>query len=126
VRFKRFATSDCRDLAHLESEHDVLGHGEVREQRIALEHHRDVAPRRGKAGHVAPVDQDAAGVSDLEPGNEPQRRRLAAAGGAEQHVEGSALERKREPVDRAHIPVGGRPMLGYALGDDGRHERAPV
>ena len=48
------------DLAHLESEHDVLGHGQVREQRVALEHHRDVAPRRRKAGHVAPVDQDAA------------------------------------------------------------------
>ena len=35
------------------------------------------------AGHVAPVDEYLAGVGGLEPGDDPQRGRLAAAGRAE-------------------------------------------
>ena len=34
------------DAPHAQAEQDVLGHGEVRKQRVALEHHRDVALRR--------------------------------------------------------------------------------
>ena len=34
--------------------------GEVREERVGLEHHRDAALRRGHVGHVAPADEERA------------------------------------------------------------------
>ena len=51
-----------RHAAHPQPEHDVLGDRKVREQRVALEHHRDVALRRRQRRDVAPADQDAAAV----------------------------------------------------------------
>ena len=72
-----------------------------------------------------PPMQDAPAVGLLEPGDQAQRRRLAAAGRAEQHVERAVVEREREPVDGAHLAVGGRPVLADVLGGDGRHDELP-
>ena len=107
-------------LAHAQAEHDVLGDRQMRKQRVALEHHRDVALRRRQPRDVAAVDRDAAAVGRLEAGDQPQRRRLAAARRAEQHVERAGVERERQPVDGAHLAVGGRPVLADVLDDDGR------
>ena len=65
-----------------------------------------------------PADPDAALVGDLEPGDQAQRRRLAAARRAEQHVERALVELERDAVDGAHLAVGGRPVLARAFDGD--------
>src|SRR5207237_10707661 len=47
-----------RRLPHLEPVADVLPHGHVRIERVALEDHCDVAPPRREVGDVAPADAD--------------------------------------------------------------------
>jgi hypothetical protein len=61
----------------------IVAHVHVREQRIVLEHHGDVAAagRHGRNVPLADVHRTAGG--GLEAGDRPQQRRLAAAGGAE-------------------------------------------
>ena len=49
------------DLRHFQRKGDVLGHRHVRIERVALEHHRDVALAGSQRGDVLAVDQDAAG-----------------------------------------------------------------
>ena len=69
------------------------------------------------------ADADAPLVRDLEARDQTQRGRLAAARGAEQHVERAFVEGEREPIDGAHLAVGGRPVLADVFGGDGRHDR---
>ena len=83
----------------------VFQHAHVRKQRIALEHHRHVAPGGGARGHVLVADQDGAGGGQLEPGQHPQDRRLAAAGGAEQRHQGSRADGERDVVDGDDVAV---------------------
>jgi hypothetical protein len=102
-------------LAHFQRKRRILKHVHVRPDGVGLEHHAETAPVRG--------DEDACGrgIDDpiahrnftnarpLEPGNRPERRRLAASARAEQ--------RKETPLvhGEAHIlhglddvtPVGG-------------------
>ena len=67
------------DLGQLQREAHVLAHGHVRVERVVLEDHGDVAVLgRAVVDHVAADLQLAAG-DVLEPGDHPQRRRLAAA-----------------------------------------------
>jgi hypothetical protein len=79
---------------HDEPVPDVLEHRHVREQRVALEHHRHVALGRADVGHVAPADQDASRRRQLETGDKAQHRRLAAARGPQQRD-----QRRRRDVD---------------------------
>ena len=59
--------SDRGTLAHLERERDVLGGGHVREQRVVLEHHPDVAAVGRHRGVISsPVDLDRALVRGQE------------------------------------------------------------
>ena len=46
-------------LANLERKGDVLEDRQMREQRVVLKHHADVAPMRRFVGHVAAIDADA-------------------------------------------------------------------
>ena len=86
-----------RQLGHFEREGDVLVHGHVRVERVALEHHGDVAVARIRRRDVLAVDEDPAGGRRVEAGENPQRRALAGAGRAEQREElaGLDLERRR-------------------------------
>ena len=86
-------------LLHLEVKADVLGHGHVRVQRIRLEDHRDVAILRRHIGDVTVTDQDVALVDRFEPGQHPQRRRLAAARRADQHEELAVADLEVERID---------------------------
>ena len=88
--------------------HDVLERGQVREERVLLEHEpdgtvvwRQVDAVRGVEPGLA-IDADPAVTRCVQAGNRPENRRLAAAGRAEdrQHVAGSAGEVDGEP-DRA-------------------------
>jgi hypothetical protein len=82
-----------------EPEGDVVVDAQEREQGVALEHGVDLALVRRGPGHVDPVEQDAAVGGLLEPGDQPQGGRLAAARGAEQ---GEELPAGHLQVDAVH------------------------
>jgi hypothetical protein len=89
----------------LEAERHVVEDRHEREQRVALEHRVDVALVRRHAGDVDPVEQDAARGRLLEPGDQPQGGRLAAAGRPEQREELPAGHRQVDIVDRGRVAV---------------------
>ncbi len=93
---------------------DVFQHRHVREQRIRLEHHADVALVGRAQRHVLAADQHAPARHRFESGNHPQRRRLAAARGAEQRDEFALRDLERHVVDGGHVAV----FLGDAFEDD--------
>jgi hypothetical protein len=68
-----------RALAQPEAEGDVLRNGHVRVQRIALEHHRDVAVALQHVVHPLAVDVEVAVGDVFQPGDHPQRGGLAAS-----------------------------------------------
>lgn len=77
-------------LAHAadaEGKGQVLGHGHVREQRIVLEHHADVALVRRDIVDRATGQEDFAGGGGFETGQHHQAGGLAGPGGAEQGEE---------------------------------------
>src|SRR5881409_346750 len=76
-----------RDLRVLEREGHVLVDRHVRVQRVALEHHRDVAILRIEVVHEAVSDVDLAFVRRLESCDAPQGRRLAASARSEEDDE---------------------------------------
>ena len=82
----------ARDLAHAQPVLDVLAHGHVREQRVVLEDRVDVACVRRTGRDVGARQLDASAVGLLEARDQPQRRRLARARGAEQREELAARE----------------------------------
>ena len=68
-------------------EGEVVVDGEVRVERVLLEHEGDVAPGRFRLRPVDPADADGARIGALEACREPQGRRLAGSRGSEQHHE---------------------------------------
>ncbi len=92
----RLGALALRDLLVLEPEGDVVGHVEVREERVALEHGVDVAAVRRRLRDVLAVEQDAPAGRPLEARDHAQRRRLAAAGGPDH---GEELARRHVHVD---------------------------
>ena len=91
----------------------------MREKRVVLEDHADVAPVGRHRRDRVVVDVDLAGGRDLEPGQHHQRRRLARAGGPEQRDELAGRDIERDVVDRDHGAV----SLLDAVEDDARAER---
>ena len=73
----------------------------MRIERIGLEHHGEAALRGTDIGHVLGVDQHLSGGDVLETGDEAQKRRLAAAGGADKHRELAVLDIEIDAVDDA-------------------------
>ena len=71
----------------LEREPDVSSHGHVRVQRVALEHHRDVAALGVDVVDDLIADRDRAFVGPFEPGDQSQYGRLAAARRSEEDEE---------------------------------------
>ena len=73
--------------AHGERQADIVGDRHVRVERVALEHHGDVAVACRQAVDPAAADGDAAAVVAFEPGDDAQQGRLAAARGPQQRQE---------------------------------------
>ena len=96
----RRAISALRRLAQLQAEAEVRAHGQVRVERVGLEDHRDVALARVEVGDVALADEDAAVGDLLDPRDQLQQRRLAAAGRADEHHELAVADLERDVVDR--------------------------
>ena len=71
----------------------------MRVERVVLEHHRDVALLRRLVSDVHVADVDVAHGDVLEPGDHPQQRRLAAAGGADEDDELAEPDVEADAVD---------------------------
>ncbi|MDF2808962.1 MAG: hypothetical protein K0S43_3908 [Cellulosimicrobium sp.] len=109
-------------LGEPERERDVLGHREVRVERVVLEHHREVALARRLLVDARAVDVELAGRDVLEPDDHAQDRRLPRAGRPDEDdelavgdVEVHAVHRE-EPVAVA---------LDDVLQGDRRHQLSP-
>ena len=87
-------------VAGAKRKRDVVEDGEMRIERVVLEHHRDVAGGRLEAVDPAIADPDRAGVELFEPRNEAQQRRLAAAGRPQQDEALAAFNFEIDAVDR--------------------------
>ena len=111
-----------REDRRAQREGEVLAHRHVRIERILLEDHRDVALRRGEAGHRAAADQDLAAVGAVEAGDQAQRRGLAGAGRAEQDDEGAVRDGHRHVVEGGVGAEG----LGDVGEDDLSHGEHPL
>ena len=90
----------------LEVEADVLADGHVRVERVGLEHHGDVAVLRRHVGDVTVADADRAVVDRFEPGEHPQRRRLAAARRSDEDEELAVVDVQIEVVDSRVVETG--------------------
>ena len=97
------------DAAHLQIEGDVVENGQMREERIALEHHRRSALDRRLADDHLVADPHLAGSGRLVARDHAQDRRLAAAGRAEQAAIGSVRDRQ---VDVPNC-IGTAELLGH-------------
>ena len=93
-----------RHAARPQPEYDVLGNVQMRKQRVGLEHHGHPALRRRQRRHVPPADLHRPRTGLLQPRDDAQTRRLAAAGGAEQHTKTPRRDMQRHPVKRRHRP----------------------
>ena len=78
------------------------------ERGVVLEHEPDVAPLRGHAGDLAPVDAHLAGIGLFESADDAQQRRLAAAGRAEQRGQLTARDVQVDTFERDEVaePLG--------------------
>ncbi len=85
-----------------QAERDVSGDGQVRKQRVALEHHVDRPPVRRPVRDVFAVEQDAPLVRPLEPGQHPEQRGLAASRRPQQREKLMLVDIERQPVDCRH------------------------
>src|SRR5439155_11070120 len=94
-----------RQLAELEAEGEVLLHGHVGVERVALEDHGDVALLRREVVHDPVADPDLAGADLLEARQHPQRRRLPAARRADDDHQLAVVDRQVEVVDGGRAVV---------------------
>jgi hypothetical protein len=102
----------------------------VREDRVVLEHHAEVPPVRRNPVHRPAADDDGTGILFEEAGHHAQKRRLPAAGRAEEGDEFSASGRQVDAAECGEVPeplrharhpeVGGRGGIDRACG----HRRA--
>ena len=72
------------DLSHVEAETNVVPHGHVRPERVALETHDGIAFVGAEVRDVALAEPDAAARRLVQAGDEAQERALAAPAGPEQ------------------------------------------
>ena len=107
-----------RPAAHAEPEGDVVEHAHVPEERVVLEDEADVALAHADLGDVLVVVAHRAVVGDLEPGDDPEQRRLPRARGPEQGEERPARHLEAHVVERQE--------LVEALGDPGDPDAHPL
>ncbi len=87
-------------LAQAEAIRNVVGNGHVREERVRLEDHTEVALLRGQFRRVDAVDTDLTGGRFEVAGEHPEAGRFAAAAGAEQGGEFALFDLQVDVVDR--------------------------
>ena len=97
--------------ALFEPESDVLLHGQMRKQRVALENSADVAAVGWDVVDTRSIQQNLAARRLLESGDQTERRRLPAPRSAQERIEPTGFQRERDVVYRAvrgeilhHVP----------------------
>ena len=75
----------------------------MREQRVVLEHHADVALRGIELGDVGLIDQDPSLIRGLEARDDLQQRRLAGPAGAENGDELAGGNAEADVRERRHL-----------------------
>ena len=93
-----------RDFAKLQSKGDVLAHGHVRPQGVALEHHAGVALVGREIRDIRVADPDRAAVRDAEARDAAEQGGLAAAARAEQEEEFAGFDPEAHIVHRTGGP----------------------
>ena len=93
-----------RAALELEAEGDVAEDGQVREEGVVLEDHSEAAPLRGKVVDALVIEPHLSVALRDEPGDDVQRRRLAAPARPEEghelaaaHFEGKVAEDRLRP-----------------------------
>ena len=117
----RRSMSALGHLAELEAEGEVVAHGHVRVQRVALEDHRDVAILGGHVVDHPVADAEFAGGDLLEPGDHPQAGGLAAAGRTDQDHVLAVRDLEVQVIDREHVAV----LLRDVIEGNGCHRSTP-
>ena len=90
-----------RHLSQPQAECDVVVDSQVRIERVALEHHRDVAVSRGDVVDDPIPDADHAFTDAFEPGDHSQSSRLATSRRADEHHELSVADLETHARDGA-------------------------
>jgi hypothetical protein len=75
----------------------------VREQRVILEDHADIASVRRDPAHVVAADRDRALVLKGKAGDHPERRRLAGTGRPEKREELALIHIQVDAVDGSRV-----------------------
>ena len=101
----RPAPLGLRHAAHLHAEAHVLLDAHRGVERVGLEHHGDVAPRRREVVDGAPVDADLAPGDRLEPRDGVKEGGLAAARRPHQDEESALLDREVDVLEDLDRPV---------------------
>eukprot|EP01137_Pigoraptor_chileana_P022632 Opistho-2@7097 len=115
----------------VDAERHIAAHGEVREQRVVLEHHAN-APLLGRHAPLGAADHifgqaDLAARHRLQPGHGAQQGGLAAARGADQHPDVTGFQAERDALHGglcaacvAHFELGDLKKHACILGGQGR------
>ena len=106
-----------RHLGEPQGEAHVVGHGHMRVQRIALEHHRAAALVRGHFVGQLAVDAQLAAADFFQPGDHAQQRRLAASRRTDEDGELAVFHAQIDVPDDKGFTVG----LAQALAFNGCH-----
>jgi hypothetical protein len=106
-----------------EPEAHVVVDGHVRVEGVVLEDHRHVPVLRIDLVDALAADPDLARGGLLEPGRDPQHRRLPRAGRPDQHDELAVLDREVELLDRRGAVVEDLRQAGEL---DACHQPAPL
>ena len=105
--------------AQFQRERHVVVDAHVRIERVVLKHHRDVALRRRNAVDAPIPDEELAGRDRLETCDDPQQRRLPAAGRADENNELMVRDLEIEIGDHGQVAV----SLDQVADGNGGHDR---
>src|SRR4051794_23237761 len=94
-----------RQIGHLQREGDILRDRHMRVERVALEHHSDVAVAGIRRRHVLAVDEDAARRRGVKPGKDAQGRALAGSGRSEQGKKLAGPDLEADALQRGEFAV---------------------
>ncbi len=114
-------TLGARHAPHLQSERHVLGHGHVRKEGVALEHHARVAAMRGQARDFLAADPYFSRRGLDEARHHAQRGGLAAATRAEERDELAFGDLQREVRHGSGVAV----LLAQSAQRNVGHVRSP-
>ena len=91
--------------SHAQAECDVLGHAQVAEQRVMLEHQADAAFARVHREEILAIAPYAAAVGMVQPGQDAQQGGLAGTGWPQQGKELARRDRQADIVQRGKVAV---------------------